>query len=67
MRHAVATQIKRIRSLVRAGDCRAAQQRFDALIPLIGSRGQASGAKLKGPTVARLWGMVNACRWKGRR
>jgi len=66
MRHATATAIKRIRTLVRAGDCQKARQRFNALLPLFGSRGHRAGVHLKPKTVARLWGLVESCRWRPR-
>jgi hypothetical protein len=62
MRHAAATQIRRIKALVRAGDCAAAQKRFDALVPLVGRRGTATAAGVKPKTIARLWGLVGRCR-----
>lgn len=61
MRQKAATAIRRIRVLVRAGDCRGAQQQFNALIPLVGTR---SGVPLKSKTVVRLWSLVGSCRRK---
>jgi len=61
-RWAVAQQIRLIRKSVREGDCRTARQRFDTqLTPLIRK------APIKPKTMARLWGLVNACRYRERR
>lgn len=64
MRARAATLIRQIKADVRAGSCQAAQHKFDALVPLIGSRGQASAARVKPKTVARLWGLVGRCKWR---
>lgn len=61
MRTRAAMLIRQIRADVRAGACQAAQRKFDALVPLIGSR---ASVRLKPRTVARLWGIVGSCRWK---
>lgn len=66
MRHTVARAIKRIRALVRAGDCRGARMRFNAMIPGPGSRTRRAAPYLKPKTVARLWGLVESCRWRKR-
>lgn len=63
MRARAATLIRQIKADVRAGACQSAQRRFDTLVPLIGKRGPA---RLKGKTVARLWGLVGSCRYRGR-
>lgn len=65
MRKAAATLIRAIRGDVRRGDCGAARRDFDQLVPLVGRMGPATKARVKSRTVARLWGLVESCRWKG--
>lgn len=64
MRKEAAALIRQIRADVRAGACSAARRDFNQLVPLIGRMGPASKARVKSRTVARLWGLVESCRWK---
>ena len=64
MRKEAATLIRAIRADVRRGRCGDARRGLDALVPLVGRMGPATKARVKTKSVARLWGLVESCRFK---